>query len=728
MRILLTLFLLFSAGLGAQEPDLLPPEEAFRFELSADREAIRLDMDVADGYYLYRKRFGFESLTPGVRLGEPVFPDGEIHEDEFFGEMEIYRHRFAITIPYTLTGAAPGSLELQVRLQGCADLGLCYPPQKWSRTTELPRQEEATATNLLKLLGQQTAGDDEFLPPDEAFRFTAEVVNRGWVELNWQIADGYYLYRHRLMFEATGENQSVGEPVIPAGKRKTDEFFGEVEVYYRELAVRLPVDVPEGATLTLNVGYQGCAEDGICYPPMTRPVTLDMAGAAAIGTGAMDDLPPVSEQDRLAGLIRDGALPWVAAMFFGFGVLLAFTPCVLPMVPILSSIIVGQGRRISVGRAFSLSLVFVLAMSLTYTIAGVVVALLGKNLQAAFQHPLILIGFSAIFVALALAMFGMYELQMPSAMQSRLTEVSQRQQGGTLIGAGVMGVLSALIVGPCVAAPLAAALIVIGQSGDAVRGGVALFALSLGMGTPLLAFGASAGKLLPRAGPWMEAIKKGFGVLLLGMAIWMIERIVPPAVTLVLWALLMIMTGVFMGALESLQAGAPASRRWGKGLGLVAMLYGVLLIVGAASGGTDPLRPLAGLTGSSEHSVKADFRMIKTVADLEREVAAAAAEGRTAMLDFYADWCVDCKKMERYTFNEPAVVAAFEGMVLLKADVTANDDADQALLNYFGIFGPPTIAFFGTDGVEDRGFRQVGFAPADDFAEHVLRFRARAGQ
>ncbi len=732
MRSLLLPLLLLSAGLQAQEPDLLPPEEAFRFELSAGEEAVRLDMDVADGYYLYRKRFAFESLTPGVTLGEPVFPDGEIHEDEFFGEMEIYRHRFVISVPYSRTDAAPASLELQVRLQGCADIGLCYPPQKWSRSAELPRQSTAAGTNLLSLLGQDTVGEDDFLPPDEAFRFTAEAVNRGWVELNWQIADGYYLYRHRLGFEATGENQSVGEPVIPAGERKSDEFFGEVEVYYRELAVRLPVDVADGDTLTLDVGYQGCAEDGICYPPTTKTVALDMSGAAAVGAGSLGDPPPasgpVSEQDRLATLIRDGALPWVAAMFFGFGILLAFTPCVLPMVPILSSIIVGQGTRLSVGRAFSLSLVFVLAMSLTYTVAGVVVALLGQNLQAAFQHPLILAGFSAIFVVLALAMFGVYELQMPNAIQSRLTAVSQRQQGGTMIGAGIMGVLSALIVGPCVAAPLAAALIVIGQSGDAVRGGIALFALSLGMGTPLLAFGASAGKLLPKAGPWMEAVKKGFGVLLLGVAIWMIERIVPPAVTLVLWALLLFMTGVFMGALETIPSGAAAGRRWGKGLGLAAMFYGALLIIGAASGGTDPLRPLAGLGGSPTTQAKAEFRMVKTVADLESAVAAAAADGRTAMLDFYADWCVDCKKMERYTFNQPPVLEAFDGMVLLKADVTANDDEDQALLKHFGIFGPPTIAFFGTDAEEDRAFRQVGFSPADQFSEHVRRFRARAEQ
>jgi thiol:disulfide interchange protein DsbD len=437
---------------------------------------------------------------------------------------------------------------------------------------------------------------------------------------------------------------------------------------------------------------------------------------------------PVSEQDRLAALIRDGALPWVAAIFFGFGLLLAFTPCVLPMVPILSSIIVGHGASISTRRAFSLSLVFVLAMSLTYTVAGVAAALLGQNLQAAFQHPLILVGFSAVFVVLALAMFDVFELQMPTAIQTRLTETSQRQAGGTLVGAGVMGVLSALIVGPCVAAPLAAALIVIGQSGDAVRGGSALFALSLGMGTPLLAFGASAGKLLPKAGAWMEAVKKFFGLLLLGVAIWMLERIIPPAATLALWGLLSLMSGIVMGALDSLQPGAATGRRLGKGLGLAALLYGAVLLVGAASGGSDPFRPLQGLSGEQSLAQGVQFTYVKSSSDLDRELAAAAANGQLAMLDFYADWCVDCKKMERYTFVEPAVIASLEGMVLLKADVTANDDQDKKLLQRFGIFGPPTIAFFGPDGTESRAFRQVGFAAADEFSAHIDRFVKQAGR
>ncbi len=713
-----------SVGGRAQDLEPLPPEQAFRVTVVADDDGVRLDWDLEPGYYLYRKRFAFQTDTAGMQLGEPLFPNGETHEDEFFGKSEIYRDRFSIRLPVERTAVAGDNLELTIRSQGCADLGLCYPPQTWTRTVTLRPVAAQDKGGLLSMLTSGPgSGDREFLPADEAFRFTAETVSRGWVELNWQIAEGYYLYKHSLEFEAQGEGQSVGQPMVPAGEPKEDEFFGHTEVFHRELSVRLPVEVPEGQPLALRVGYQGCAEGGICYPPIKREVRLDMSGPALAASESAAE--PVSEQDRLAGLIRDGALPWVALTFFGFGLLLAFTPCVLPMVPILSSIIVGQGASMDVRRAFSLSLTFVLAMALTYTIAGVVVALLGQNLQAAFQHPAVLIVFSGIFVALALAMFGLYEFQMPAALQTRLTEASQKQASGTLIGAGVMGVLSALIVGPCVAAPLAAALIVIGQSGDAFRGGAALFALSLGMGTPLLAFGASAGKLLPRAGPWMEAVKKFFGLLLLGVAIWMIERIVPAAVAMGLWGLLALLSAMLVGGFGWKSSTQPRTGPWRRTCGLVVLIYALTVLVGAATGATSPVRPLEGLTSAAMERGSLEFRKVKTTADLDRELAAAALDGRLAMLDFYADWCVDCRKMDRYTFTDPSVVSALDGVVLLKADVTANDSEDQALLRRFGIFGPPTIAFFDADGKELGGFRQVGFAPAAEFVSHVERLKVR---
>jgi thiol:disulfide interchange protein DsbD len=696
MRTLLILLLAASSvGARAQDLEPLPPEQAFRVTAVAADDGVRLDWDLESGYYLYRKRFAFQTDTAGMELGEPLYPQGETHEDEFFGKSEVYRGQFSILIPVERTALSGDTLDLSIRSQGCADLGLCYPPQTWSRSVSLPRADaESDTGGLLSLIASgPNSGDQEFLPADEAFRFTAETVSRGWVELNWQIADGYYLYKHSLEFSALGLNQSVGQAVIPAGEPKEDEFFGRTEVFHRELSVRLPVQVPAGEALQLKVGYQGCAEGGICYPPIAREVQLNMSDVPA---AAPEQGPgPVSEQDRLASLIRDGALPWVALTFFGFGLLLAFTPCVLPMVPILSSIIVGQGAGMNVRRAFSLSLTFVLAMALTYTFAGVVVALLGQNLQAAFQHPAVLIVFSGIFVALALAMFGFYEFQMPAALQTRLTEASQKQAGGTLI--------------------------VIGQSGDAVRGGAALFALSLGMGAPLLAFGASAGKLLPRAGPWMDAVKQFFGLLLLGVAIWMIERIVPAAVAMVLWGLLMLLAGALVGGFGWKAGRHRPAGSWRRVAGAAALAYGVAILIGSATGATSPVRPLGALTGSDAERVSLDFRRVKTTADLDRELAAAARDGRLTMLDFYADWCVDCRKMDRYTFTDPGVVDALSGFVLLQADVTVNDAEDQALLKRFGIFGPPTIAFFDTHGDELGGFRQVGFATAPEFLAHVQR-------
>ncbi|MEJ2514936.1 MAG: protein-disulfide reductase DsbD [Gammaproteobacteria bacterium] len=711
-------------SLGA--PELLRAEKAFQYSTRLDGDTLVVSWDVADGYYLYKKRFGFESTDPAVSLGEPSWPEGEIHEDEFFGESIIFRGRFDITMPVS---GRPGSgaLDVRIKSQGCADIGICLPPQTWTARVAFADDSGADAgsVDLSAILAGAASGSGEFLPADEAFRFSAYRDPGGRLALNWDIAPGYYLYRGETRVTLDGEPLPAE---LPPGKAKYDEFFGDVEVFYDGLSVTVPVP---GSGMA-KVAYQGCAEDGICYPPMTR--TVDLAGLGISSAAAAEPGAPgasasaagqAPEQDRLAALITDGNLLAVAGMFFGLGVLLAFTPCVLPMVPILSGLIIGQGPDVTVRRAFTLSLVFVLAMAITYTVAGVVVAMLGHNLQATFQHPGVIIVFSAIFVALALSMFGFYDLQVPSALQTRLSQASNRQQAGTLAGAGAMGFFSALIVGPCVAAPLAAALIVIGQSGDPFRGGAALFALSMGMGTPLLAFGASAGKLLPKAGPWMDTVKNFFGVLLLAVAAWMLERILPPAAALAVWAGVFILGGVFLGALDSAGEGTPG-RRLARGLGLMSLVYGGVLLVGAAAGGSSPWQPLAGLSGGPAPATTAQesrFRPVKSLADVRRELETASAAGRGVMLDFYADWCVDCKRMEKYTFGEPAVQAALGDMVLLKADVTANDDRDRELMNHFGIFGPPATLFF-TGGEELRPLRLIGFMPAEEFTEHVRRVDA----
>jgi thioredoxin:protein disulfide reductase len=569
------------------------------------------------------------------------------------------------------------------------------------------------------LLGARKSGGDDFLPPDEAFRFDALADGTDRVRLNWEIADGYYLYRARIKVTTPSTAAQLGATQFPPGQVKNDEYFGRQEVYHHELIATVPVARAGGGAieLPLQVTYQGCAEAGLCYPPITRTVNVRLpgsGGAAAVGSapgassgGGSADAP--SEQSRFVRLLS-GNFFLMLGGFYIAGLLLAFTPCVLPMVPILSGIIAGGGQSLSTGRAFALSLSYVLGMALTYTAAGVAGAAMGKQVQALFQQWWVLALFAAVFVAMALSMFGLYTVQMPVAIQTRIANISNRQSAGTFGGVAVMGALSALIVTTCVGPALVAALLVISQTGQIARGGAALFAMSIGMGTPLLAVGASAGKLLPKAGPWMDLVKKLFGVMMLAVAAWMLARIVPERVALALWALPALILAWLLWA----QTRTGAAARWGlRAAGVAAAVYGVALAAGSALGGTDPLAPLPAFAAKT-HALP--FRTIKTLADLDRELAQARAQGRGVLVDFSADWCTSCKEMERYTFSDAAVQAAMSGMVLLRADVTQNDADDQALLRRFGIFGPPTIAFYGADGRERAEYRVVGYMKANAFA------------
>ena len=582
---------------------------------------------------------------------------------------------------------------------------------------------------LTALPGRAQFGESEFLPPDQAFKVEvfAEAADR--VRVDFLVTPGYYLYRHRLNFKldetAGAPPATLGTPDIPAGEWKEDEFFGRQQVYHESVSVTLPVSRTPGAALELPlvVGLQGCAEKGLCYPPekrrlkITLPATseTDTASAAAkiggdVATTTNSLAPFVSEQDRLASLIKSGSLPLVLATFFGLGLLLAFTPCVLPMVPILSGIIAGQGSQVTTGRAFALSLTYVMGMAVMNTLAGVAAAAAGQQIQALFQQPWIIILFALLFVVLALSMFGLFNIQLPAALQTRLADASNRQQAGTFGGVAVMGALSALIVTACVAPPLFAALAVIAQTGDVVRGGSALFAMSLGMGAPLLVIGTSAGRLLPKAGAWMDTVKKFFGVLMLGVAAWMLARLVAERWALLLWAVPALIGALLLWR----EVKTKSLTGWTvRGVGVVLGAYGLALLAGALLGGKDPLSPIPQF---AKENKQLEFRLIKTVDDLDREIAAAAAAGRPAMLDFYADWCVSCKEMERYTFTDAEVQRVLANAVLLKADVTANDEADQSLLRRFEIFGPPTIAFWASDGIENKATRVVGFMKAEEFA------------
>ncbi len=719
------------AGVQAAQDKPLPPRDAYRYTVTDTGNALEVGWTIEDGYYLYRNKLGFQSNSSAVVLGEAELPEGLAHEDEFFGKQQVYRQQFLVRVPYTIAGERPASMEFVIKSQGCADMGLCYPPQTWTEYVDLVAATDSTPKlDLGNVLGGNNAGNvfgGEFLPVDEAFRPVLIPIDGNTIEVSWQIASGYYLYKDKISVAALTGNVQLGRLGLPAGEMKYDEFFGESEVYHEDVFAKLPLAraTPDAMNLELELAYQGCAEDGLCYPPTTR--VLSIALPAATAAADISSMPnagePVSEQARLASVITNSSL-WVAVgVFFLAGLALAFTPCVLPMVPILSGIIAGEGDNVSPKRGFTLAFSYVMGMALIYTAAGIAAAAAGTQLQATFNQPWILILFSGLFVFLALGMFGLYDLQMPSAIQTRLANISGRQTSGTTIGAFIMGAISALVVTACVAPALIAALTVMAQSGDMVRGGAALFAMSLGMGAPLLAVGAAQGKFLPKAGPWMTATKGAFGFMMLGLAIWMLSRILAGDITLALWAVLVFMAGVFMGGLTSLGTDATPAQKLGKGFGFLAIVYGVLLLLGALTGGSNPLKPLASVSFGSAAGIAEeqglDFQRIKTVDDLDREVALAANQGHSTMLDFYADWCVSCKEMEAHTFTDAGVQATLANTVLLQADVTANDDADQALLQRFGVFGPPTIIFFGADGQQRRGYEVVGYMKANDFAAHV---------
>jgi len=569
--------------------------------------------------------------------------------------------------------------------------------------------------------------EPELLEPDKAFRFSARLKDPRSIEVNYQIAPGYYLYREKFRFVLTPAGAKPGAAQLPAGAKHRDEFFGEVETYRGNVSIVLPFELTDaGVTaIKLAVTSQGCADVGVCYIPHEQKAELKLAALDPGATRSAASAAPAGEDDRVAALLGGGF--WFAvASFFGFGLLLSFTPCVLPMVPILSGIIIGAGQPVTRTKGLLLAAAYVLGMAITYAIAGVAAGLSGAMLSAVLQNPWVLGAFAAIFVVLALAMFGFYELQLPVSLQSKLSSASNRLSGGHGIGVFVMGVLSALILGPCVAAPLAGALLYISQSRDVVLGGSALFAMALGMGVPLLAVGASAGALLPRAGPWMETVKRFFGTLLLAVAIYLVSPFTPLPVQMFLWAALLIGTAIYLRAIDPLPPDAHGFLRFSKVVGLIALLAGVAYLIGAFSGSRDILQPLSGLraTATSNTAHETAFQRVNSLSELDARVRAAA--GKPVLLDFYADWCVSCKEMERFTFSDERVKTRFRDIVLLQADVTANSPEHAALLKRFRLFGPPGIIFFDREGREIQGLRVIGFQPADRFVtvlDQALNFK-----
>lgn len=798
--LLLTLSTLSINSFALNPDDLLKPDKAFAPSISlVNPGRIKATWNIADGYYMYRKRFSFKSATPGVILGEPVFPKGKIKEDPAFGKMEVYRHEMSVEIPISRENTAAVNFALQTKSQGCADIGVCYPPQKKALNiqlaaiaTEVKLQKtdntpvisaspKKGSFSLASELGISTLGDSNApLHPDKAFGYDISADDTANLNARWDITEGHYLYQNKLKFSLVNppEGVSLGKPVLPKGKAQHDQYFGDIIVYNKSFSVKLPI-IGAADTVTIKSSYQGCSKlAGICYPPQTKTQTVDLSKARpakAVNKQVVSDTAssvavtnPVAVKNtevanatsadntdsitlgsadsiKTGNSFLDKSLNskslW--SIFFaalGAGLLLAFTACMYPMIPILSSIIVGQGKEVSMGKGLSLSIIYVLSLAVTFGIVGAITASVagGIGVQAYFQNPWVLSAFALLFVVLAFSMFGFYDIQVPSFIQNKLSNLSNKQKGGSLIGVAIMGSLSALIVGPCGGPVLAAMLGYAAASSSMVNGFAALFALGLGMGLPLLVVGAGGGKLLPKAGNWMSVVKASAGVILLAVSIIILERmphLFPTGFTMLLWALLLIVSGIYLGAFSSIKEGASDWFKLWKGLGTAAVIYGAIVLFGAQMGGqtvTDPLYGLkSGAIGASQGSLQGvsqtggaglehvNFTRIKSVDDLKKEILKAKQQGKAVMLDFYADWCLYCKGYDRYVFPDPSVRKYLDNMVLLQADVTDMDKTDEELMKVLGVSLPPAILFFDVNGKEIPSSRVLGDMKVKEFADHL---------
>ena len=746
----LSLLLGLSLNLAHAEEELLEPEQAFALSAKMkDADTLQATWNVANGYYLYKSKFKFSTDTVGIQFGEPKFPAGKVKNDEFFGKVEIYRKTVSVEIPVIRDNASVSNFTLKTVSQGCADLGVCYPPHRQQANLTLTAATGAVSSAITSL-GSLNANlglnnENDVLEPDQAFVFSAQLINPNTIEARWQITKDHYLYRDKFKFslkEATGVK--LGNINLPQGEKKNDEFFGEIQVFHDEVIARIPLirDSKDPSNIKLEFTYQGCAEKtGICYPPIRKTESFELPFASSLLTAASTGVDTgttnstqtsddgfVSEQSKSLQVLKSGNVIEIMVYFFLGGLALAFTACMYPMIPILSSIIVGHGEKINRSTAFAISMAYVQSMAVTFGILGAAVALFaeGVNLQAYFQSPWILIPFSILFVALAFSMFGFYSIQMPASVQGWLSTFSNKQEGGTLHGAIFMGAASALIIGPCAGPVIIGALAYVATEGNPLIGFLAMFILGNGLGLPLLFVGTLGGHVLPKAGTWMDTVKAAAGVVLLAIALLFLERIsfISATTIMLLWATLFIVVGVYMGALDQIREGASGWHKLWKGLGVFFIIYGILVMLGGVTGARNFNDPLHGSSltiggGAAAEKEHLKFKRIKTADDLKNEISAAKAAGKYIMLDFYADWCTYCKQFEDYVFTNKDVQAKLKDFVLLQADVTANDKKDRELNKYTGVQAPPAILFFDKSGSEIRKYRIVGNMNAEVFLNHL---------
>ncbi|MBT5229055.1 MAG: protein-disulfide reductase DsbD [Methylococcales bacterium] len=719
------------------EEKVLTVEQAFPLTIHNTNQQITARWDSAPEVFLYADKTTIKSLTPGVTVTLNTPATTTKKDPNTLQPVNIYR---GIT---TLTAQIHAAAHIQqasfaIHYQGCADRGLCYPPQTINESITFNNsQPTQPADDFSNLLGNPiksiTQGRSTPLPGDEAFALNVTANEGNTVFAEWTIAEDYYLYKDKIRIQSKTPGITVGEITFPDSTIKDDPEFGATPVYTHSFSLDIPLNIStQQQQVTLILDYQGCAEVlGICYTPQHKTVTLDLinpsinAEPTPLATSS-NDSAVLSEQDAFYQTLSNSSFISVMAAFFVAGLFLSLTPCVYPMLPILSGIIAGQDNP-TPRKSLILISIYILSVSLVYAIAGVFAALAGANLQAIFQDPWIIGSFSLVFVLLSLSMFGFYELRLPSRMQNKLNNISSSQQGGTLIGTAIMGAISALVVSPCVTAPMFGALFFISETGDAILGGFALFSLSIGMSGPLFLLGVTEGSLLPKADHWMNSIKSIFGVLMLAVAIWLLSRVIPAPVTLALWGLLLIGSSVYLHAVDPLPGEASGWQRLWKGLGIATLVYGVILLIGAASGQKDPLAPLKPLIGQTAvaQSMRPTFQTVSTLPAFKTALAQAKAKNLPAIVDIYADWCAECKRLDLTTFSDNKVRSVLSQFKTIKLDITKPNDELNTYLSTLGPIAPPTQLFFSKSGVEQRQHRVIGYQDPQTFLSTLQRVQSR---